>query len=207
MAVATSSNLTQWTKHGAAFSNTGVAEVENMKYLKSASILCRMKKGKLVAAKLHGKYWMYWGERFVSIATSNDLIHWQPMTTPEGTLLKVMLPRRGHFDSIFTECGPPALLTDHGILLFYNGKNAAQNGDPNYPAGSYSAGQALFSRRYPEQLLDRLPTPFLTPERDYEKSGQYPQGTVFIQGLVPHQGQWFLYYGCADSRIGVAVKK
>ncbi|MBD9220427.1 MAG: hypothetical protein EGQ35_08980 [Clostridiales bacterium] len=39
----------------------------------------------------------------------------------------------------------------------------------------------------------------------YEKSGQYPAGTVFIEGLVFHNQKWFLYYGCADSRVAVAV--
>jgi predicted GH43/DUF377 family glycosyl hydrolase len=30
-------------------------------------------------------------------------------------------------------------------------------------------------------------------------------GTVFIEGLVLFKGKWFLYYGCADSKVGVAV--
>ena len=40
---------------------------------------------------------------------------------------------------------------------------------------------------------------------DFEKSGQYAAGTVFIEGLVYHRSKWFLYYGCADSMVGVAV--
>jgi predicted GH43/DUF377 family glycosyl hydrolase len=28
---------------------------------------------------------------------------------------------------------------------------------------------------------------------------------VFIQGMVYYQDKWFLYYGCADSKVGVAV--
>jgi predicted GH43/DUF377 family glycosyl hydrolase len=39
----------------------------------------------------------------------------------------------------------------------------------------------------------------------FEKSGQYVNGTVFIEGLVYFQNKWFLYYGCADSKVGVAV--
>jgi beta-1,2-mannosidase len=38
-----------------------------------------------------------------------------------------------------------------------------------------------------------------------EKSGQYVTGTVFIEGLAYFQQKWFLYYGCADSRVAVAV--
>lgn len=47
--------------------------------------------------------------------------------------------------------------------------------------------------------------PFYIPESDFEKSGQYPAGTVFIEGLVFYNQKWFLYYGCADSRVAVAV--
>ncbi len=40
---------------------------------------------------------------------------------------------------------------------------------------------------------------------DFEKSGQYVDGAVFIEGLVYHNDKWYLYYGCADSMVGVAV--
>ena len=63
----------------------------------------------------------------------------------------------------------------------------------------------LFSKNNPLQLVDRLDKPFFRPIADFEKSGQYAAGTVFTEGLVWHQGKWFLYYGCADSFVGVAV--
>ena len=74
-----------------------------------------------------------------------------------------------------------------------------------YTANSYCAGQALFDVKDPTKLIDRLDKPFYIPESDFEKSGQYPAGTVFIEGLVFHNQKWFLYYGCADSRVAVAV--
>ena len=165
-----------------------------------------MKKGQQVIARLKGKYWMFWGERFVNVATSDDLIHWTPIENAQGELLHVMDTRDGFFDSDLTECGPPAILTSHGILLFYNGKNRGDSRrDSRFTANSYCAGQALFSSKNPTRLIDRLDTPFFIPEADFEKSGQYPAGTVFIEGLVPFQGKWYLYYGCADSRVSVAV--
>ena len=88
----------------------------------------------------------------------------------------------------------------------YNGKNkSGPNRDPNYTARSYCAGQALFDLKDPAKFLGRLDKPFFVPEADFEKSGQYPDGTVFIEGLVFYQNKWFLYYGCADSRVSVAV--
>ena len=98
--------------------------------------------------------------------------------------------------------------TADGIILLYNGKNrGGKDGDENYPSGTYAAGQMLFSNDNPLQLLTRLDKPFFRPMADFEKSGQYPAGTVFIEGLVPFHGDWYLYYGCADSRVGVAVLK
>jgi predicted GH43/DUF377 family glycosyl hydrolase len=39
----------------------------------------------------------------------------------------------------------------------------------------------------------------------FEKTGQYAAGTTFAEGLVFYQRKWFLYYGAADSRVGVAI--
>lgn len=91
-------------------------------FSKSASIVTQLIDGKQVIAKIDGKYWMYWGEKFVNVATSTDLVNWEPMLDENGEFLKVMTPRAGKFDSDLTECGPPAILTDKGILLLYNGK-------------------------------------------------------------------------------------
>ena len=205
LAVATSRDLVHWQKHGPAFRDAYNGKYKDM-FCKSGSIVTRMKKGQQVIARLKGKYWMFWGERFVNVATSEDLIHWTPIENAQGELLHVMDTRDGFFDSDLTECGPPAILTSRGILLFYNGKNRGDSRrDTRFTANSYCAGQALFSSKDPTRLLDRLDTPFFVPEADFEKSGQYPAGTVFIEGLVPFQGKWYLYYGCADSRVSVAV--
>lgn len=98
------------------------------------------------------------------------------------------------------------MLTDKGILLLYNGKNRVDaHRDMRYPAGTYSAGQLLFDSEDPGKVLGRLDVPFFRPVDDFEKSGQYKDGTVFIEGLVYYKSKWYLYYGCADSHVGVAV--
>jgi predicted GH43/DUF377 family glycosyl hydrolase len=38
----------------------------------------------------------------------------------------------------------------------------------------------------------------------YEKTGQYAAGTTFCEGLIWYHDKWLLYYGCADSFVGVA---
>lgn len=205
LAVATSKDLQKWEKHGPAFAKAYDGRFKDIFY-KSASIITKLVDGKQVIAKIDGKYWMYWGENFVNTATSEDLINWTPMLAEDGDFLKLIKPRKGKFDSSLTECGPPAIMTEKGILLFYNGKNhGGADRDTLYTANSYCAGQALFDLKDPTKLIGQLDEPFYIPEADFEKSGQYPAGTVFIEGLVYHNKKWFLYYGCADSRVAVAV--
>ena len=205
LAVATSRDLQTWEKYGPAFAKAYDGRFFD-EFSKSASIITKLVDGKQVIAKIDGKYWMYWGEKFVNVATSTDLVNWEPMLDENGDFLKVMTTREGKFDSDLTECGPPAVMTDKGILLMYNGKNkAGAEGDTLYTANSYCAGQALFDTNDPTKLVDRLDKPFYVPESDFEKSGQYPAGTVFIEGLVYYKDKWYLYYGCADSRVAVAV--
>jgi predicted GH43/DUF377 family glycosyl hydrolase len=124
----------------------------------------------------------------------------------DGSLKELISPRKGYFDSDLTECGPPALLTNKGIILFYNGKNKSnEDRDKRFTANSYCAGQALFDKNDPSKPITRLDVPFMRPMASFEKSGQYPAGTVFIEGMVYFKKKWFLYYGCADSRVGVAI--
>lgn len=203
LGVATSKDLKTWTKHGPIFQNAK-GTVFNEPH-KSASIVTTVKDGRQVIAKINGKYTMYWGELGVFLATSEDLLNWQPLLDEKGEPKALIRPREGYFDSDLTECGPPAVLTEKGILLIYNGKNNSQKGDKRFNANSYCAGQVLFDKNNPTKALARLDVPFLRPMEAFEKSGQYVNGTVFTEGLVYFQQKWFLYYGCADSRVGVAV--
>ena len=205
LAVATSRDLVNWKKHGPAFYKAGDGKFADM-FSKSASIVTKLVNGKQVIAKVNGKYMMYWGEKFMNIATSDDLLNWSPTLDEKGELKLVLTPRQHYFDSELTECGPPAIITDKGILVMYNGKNLpGANGDTNYTANTYAAGQALFDLKDPSKLIGRLDKPFFVPTESFEKSGQYPAGTVFVEGLVFFKKKWFLYYGCADSRVAVAV--
>jgi predicted GH43/DUF377 family glycosyl hydrolase len=205
LGVATSKDLITWVKYGPIFRkfyNAKFADIPN----KSASILTKLAGDKQVIVKINGKYWMYWGEQHVYAATSTNLVDWKPEVDSNGELKQLFSPRPGYFDSDLTECGPPAIMTDKGIILFYNGKNhPGKGGDKRFNGNSYCAGQALLSLTDPSKLITRLDVPFLRPMESFEKSGQYVNGTVFIEGMVYFQKKWFLYYGCADSRVGVAV--
>jgi len=202
--IATSRDLEHWRKYGPAFFEAEGRKYETLKY-KSAGIVTALRNGRLMAVRIHGKYWMYWGEGAIHLATSSDLIHWTPVEDADGEPIKVLRPRPGRFDSSFPETGPPPVLTRAGIVVIYNGKNAASGGDPNLPANTYAAGEALFDADNPARLLARTEGPVLWPEAPYEKTGQYVAGTTFAEGLVYFHEQWFLYYGCADSLVSVAM--
>lgn len=205
LGVALSKDLIHWKKHGPIFQDAYQGKFFNIAH-KSASILTHIKNDKQVIAKVKGKYFMYWGETHVYAATSANLVDWAPLVDHKGELKILASTRRGYFDSDLTECGPPAILTSKGVVLLYNGKNhPGEGGDLRFNGNSYCAGQMLFNKTDPTKLITRLDVPFLRPMQLFEKSGQYVNGTVFIEGMAWFKHKWYLYYGCADSRVGVAI--
>lgn len=206
LCIATSRDLVKWEKHGPAFAKAYNGRFKDI-FCKSGSMVTEIKNGKQVLTKIDGKYFMYWGEHAVYAATSDDLVNWTPILDEKNELATVIKPRPQYFDSALTECGPPAILTDKGIVLLYNGKNQTNDSkrDKRFTAGAYCAGQLLTDPKEPMKVLQRLDVPFFRPMASFEKSGQYVDGTVFIEGLVFFKNKWYLYYGCADSQVSVAI--
>ncbi len=207
LSIAFSKDLIHWQKKGPAF-----AKAYNAKFLntwsKSGSMVTKLINGKQVLARLKGKYWMYWGEQFINLAWSENLYDWNPLINDKEELISLAKPRPKKFDSNLTECGPPAIITEKGIELFYNGKNATDdNADPSLPKGTYSTGRIIFDKANPEKIIKRSDTCFLKPTLPHELNGQYKAGTTFAEALVFFQGKWFLYYGTADSFVGLAISE
>lgn len=196
--LATSRDLRSWTKYGTVlqgrYKNT---------WSKSGAIVARQEDSRIIAQKINGKYWMYFGDTDLFMAYSDDLIHWKPLEE-KRQLKKVLRPRRGYFDSRLVESGPYALVRKQGILLIYNGMNLDSGGDPTLAGGAYCGGQALFDKNDPSRVISRMEKNFIRPDKPYEIAGQVNQ-VCFVEGLVPFNGRWYLYYGTADSRIAVAV--
>jgi predicted GH43/DUF377 family glycosyl hydrolase len=91
---------------------------------------------------------MYWGEQFVNLAWSTNLYDWYPLLDEKGKLKKLTTSRKGRFDSMLTECGPPAIVTGQVIVLFYNGKTADNDDcDPTLPRGTYSVKKVVFDKK------------------------------------------------------------
>ncbi|KAA5546777.1 glycoside hydrolase family 130 protein [Adhaeribacter rhizoryzae] len=202
LCLATSKDLKTWTKHGLVLGEGKYKDT----WSKSGAIVAKLTGDKMVATRIDGKYWMYFGDTNLFMATSNDLIHWEVAENAESKkMISVLHPRMGYFDSRLVEPGPYAMLQEAGILLIYNGSNAANFNDPALPKFTYSAGQALFDKTKPYKLLQRTNAHFIKPDKPYEKIGEVNE-VCFVEGLVHFKNKWFLYYGTADSKIAVAVR-
>lgn len=200
---ATSPDLRVWIKHGLTL---GYGKYRDL-WSKSGAVVSERVGERVVAKRIDGKFWMYFGDTNLFMAHSPDGIRWTPLESAEnGRLVSVLHPRAGYFDSRLVEPGPYALMTEAGIALIYNASNAANANDPTLPKFTYAAGQALFDAERPYRLLDRSDDYFIKPDKDFEREGEVNE-VVFVEGLVPFRGQWFMYYGTADSRIGVATAK
>lgn len=214
--VASSKDLRSWTKYGPAFSGK-YTDI----WSKSGSVVSRYVDGKIIATKINGRYWMYWGDVNIWAATSDDLVHWSPVLYENGEKPTIELrhnakevpeikivfgPRPKKFDSDLVEPGPPAMLTDSGIVLLYNSRNTHSVGDSSLPEGAYAAGQALMDKNDPVRMLQRTESFFIKPDKPYETTGQVNH-VCFVEGLAQFNNKWFLYYGTADSKIAVAVKE
>jgi len=225
LAVATSGDLVHWTKHGLAFGKAADGRFRDL-WSKSGALVCSLStSGRLVATRIAGKYWMYWGESEVFTATSDNLVDWTP-TEREDVLVKrvtrqragkptvevpgtrtsfkvVIAPRQGRFDSALVAPGPPPVLTARGILLLYNGSNSRASGDPTLPVAACAGGQVLLDPLDPTAVLARAEATFFRPDPSIAPRGE-ADGFSFLEALAFFRGRWLLYYGVAGSRIGVA---
>lgn len=201
LAIASSTDLMNWTKHGLVLKEDKYKD----QWSKSGAIVVEIQGSKNIAKKINGQYWMYFGDTNLFLATSDDLINWRVCENEEnGKMISVLNPRPGFFDSRLVEPGPFAIYKPEGILLIYNGSNAANFSDPSLPKFTYAAGQALFEKEMPYKLNDRTVNYFIHPDKDYEKNGEVNE-VCFVEGLVLFGNKWFLYYGTADSKIAVAT--
>ncbi|HTS34810.1 MAG TPA: glycoside hydrolase family 130 protein [Candidatus Solibacter sp.] len=184
LCLATSKDLIHWDRKGVIIpANKGNW---NVKWTKS---------GAIVPEKINGKYWMYFlgtsadSKDQAGLATSTDLLHWT-----EATKTPALPVRPGKFDSRVAEPGPPPIITRKGIVLIYNGADDQL---------VYRTGIAIFDRNDPTKLIWRNDTPVFAPEKDWEKVGQVPN-VVFVEGMIQQRDRYLLYYGAADTNIGVA---
>jgi predicted GH43/DUF377 family glycosyl hydrolase len=104
--------------------------------------------------------------------------------------------------------GAPPILTPQGWLFLYHGVSEAAHKPDVVGALRYSAGLLLLDEKRPELIRYRSPEPVLAPEQPREREGIVPN-VVFPTAIDRRDdlglpGRFDVYYGMADSRIGVA---
>jgi beta-1,2-mannosidase len=184
LCLATSKDLIHWERRGVIL--PAYKGRWNVRWTKS---------GAIVPEKIAGKYWMYFlgttpdDKDQMGLASSTDLLHWT-----EATDVPVLPVRAGKFDSRVAEPGPTPIVTPKGIVLIYNGADDKL---------VYRTGVAVFDRNDPRAIISRTDVAMFTPEKQWEKVGQVPN-VVFVEGIVRQGERYLLYYGGADTYIGVA---
>ncbi len=130
------------------------------------------------------------------ISYSNDLIHW-------GDNKPMIETRAGSFwDANKIGLATPPIETEDGWLVLYHGVK-------NTSAGAvYRIGLALFDLEKPEICIKRGAEWVFAPETFYERVGDvgnvvFPCGYV----ILSDRDTIHLYYGAADTCIGVAMGK
>jgi predicted GH43/DUF377 family glycosyl hydrolase len=122
------------------------------------------------------------------LSYSSDLKNW-------GKHSKVMatLPNSG-WENEKVGIGGPPIKTPQGWFLIYHGVSKSK---------WYSLGAALLDLNDPTKMIARQVEPILEPELDWEINGYVPN-VVFSCGQVLINDQILVYYGGADTAIGVA---
>jgi predicted GH43/DUF377 family glycosyl hydrolase len=101
--------------------------------------------------------------------------------------------------------GTPPIRTTHGWLMIYHGvAGEILEGVDHQPHVHYSAGAMVLDLADPRKVVYRSPAPILAPEAADEVQGVVPN-VVFPTGIDARaDGRVDVYYGMADSAIGVA---
>jgi predicted GH43/DUF377 family glycosyl hydrolase len=95
------------------------------------------------------------------------------------------------------ELGAPPIKTDRGWLLIFSNESMSD---------SWTIGAALLELDNPSTLIARTSGNILQPVTDYEREGLV-QNVTFPEGAVVVGENLYIYYGCADTVIGLAICK
>jgi predicted GH43/DUF377 family glycosyl hydrolase len=108
------------------------------------------------------------------------------------------------YEAVKIGAGPPPLRVEQGWLLVHHGVSGtlAQGWGPQRHV-RYSAGAMLLDSTDPGTVLARSSRPLLEPLTSEERDGTVPN-VVFPTAIEEIDGQRFVFYGMADSSIGVA---
>lgn len=110
--------------------------------------------------------------------------------------IRILGPRTNTWDSLKVGISAPPLKTKYGWLLLYHGISKHHH--------TYRIGAVLLDLHDPAIVLARTADPIFEPEELYEKIGVV-NNVVFPCGITEKDGLIYIYYGGADTVVGVAT--
>jgi predicted GH43/DUF377 family glycosyl hydrolase len=150
------------------------------------------KDASLFPEKINGRFAMFHRRPpDIWIAFSEDLKNWV-----DHTVVMKVLPD-SDWENIKIGISGPPIKTPHGWFLIYHGVSKKYG---------YSQGAALLDLDDPTKVLNRQPGPIMVPELEWELHGHVEKVT-FSCGQVIINDEIYVYYGGADSAIGLATMK
>ena len=127
----------------------------------------------------------------VWISFGDDLLEWGPP--------QLLFAGERRWESERVGAAAPPIRTDIGWIMLYHGVEKRADGKDVYRVGA-----VLLDADDPSGVLARTPEPIMEPETPYEREGLFGE-CVFPTANVVIDGTVYIYYGCADQRIGVAT--
>ncbi len=110
--------------------------------------------------------------------------------------IRIIGPRINSWDSSKVGISAPPIKTKNGWLLLYHGVSKSHN--------TYRIGAILLDLNDPAIVLARTTDPIFAPQELYEKVGVV-NNVVFPCGMALKDRFLYIYYGAADTVVGVAT--
>jgi len=109
------------------------------------------------------------------------------------------------FEELKIGAGPAPRRVPEGWLLLHHGVTGRlESGVAQQKNVNYAAGAMILDADEPWRVIDRTTEPLLSAETEDERSGIVPN-VVFPTAIETVDGRDWVFYGMADSKIGVAL--
>ncbi|NQV00075.1 MAG: hypothetical protein HQ538_05000, partial [Parcubacteria group bacterium] len=194
VAMAHTKDLKKWERHGILLPEVNKPE----------------KNGVLFPEKINGYYVCYYRiEPHIYVAYSKSLE--KPLWRGHKI---VASPRKGTWDGYKIGAGAPPIKTELGWLFIYHGVDKACSPRRKVKTSygtvdhdrKYKLGVMIIDKDDPGKVVHRSKGWILEPKEEYEKKGMIPN-VVFTCGMTLIDGQLLVYYGGADTVIGLVSCK
>jgi beta-1,2-mannobiose phosphorylase / 1,2-beta-oligomannan phosphorylase len=119
---------------------------------------------------------------------------WRKYLTELGN--NVIFDPKYQFEEGYIGAGCVPIETENGWLLIYHTAEETEEGRV------YRTAAALLDKNNLKRVIGRLPYPLFSPEKEWEKQGTI-DNVVFPTGTIVKDDRLDIYYGAADTRIGV----